>query len=91
MSNDVAELLSSPSNFAVVQMPGRQFPGVVMQGDTLNAAILSLQSVRRELRDDETVAELEIVLDQLVDARTHYEHTCASKGIALPYSHKPSS
>ena len=85
MSDSVAELLSAPTNFAVVQLPTRQFPGVVILGDTLNSAVLSLQSIRDELSNDELIAELDMVLDQLLAARTHYEKVCQSKSIELPY------
>jgi len=83
--SDEAALLSPPTNFAVVHLPGRRFPGVVMQGDTLNAAVISLEAVRSEIHDDELIAELNMVLDQLFDARTYYEKVCLEKGIELPY------
>ena len=40
--SDFAEVRSEPTNYAVVQLPGRQFPGVVFQGDTLHVLAHSL-------------------------------------------------
>jgi hypothetical protein len=31
-----AEILSHASNSGIVQMPGRKFPGIVIQGDSLS-------------------------------------------------------
>lgn len=35
MEDDRVKVLSRQSNAAVVRMPGRSFPGVVLQGDSL--------------------------------------------------------
>ncbi|MDM9385117.1 hypothetical protein QUB80_31155 [Chlorogloeopsis sp. ULAP01] len=34
-NTQIAEFLSHSSNAGIVQMPGRKFPGIVMQGDIL--------------------------------------------------------
>lgn len=82
------ELLSRPVNFAVVQLPERQFPGVVIQGDSLNGLVRQLQKIHGALSAEgfETlVAEIEDVQEQLSSALHHYEAVCAERGIALPY------
>jgi hypothetical protein len=85
----VAELLSPPTNSAVVQLPGRKFPGVVVQGDTLNALIMQLTRMRELLAANhlsELSEELEDLRDHLAGRRSHYEIVCASHGIGLPYT-----
>jgi len=87
MSNQV-ELLSRPVNFAVVQLPERHFPGVVVQGDTLNALLQQLIRMSELLAAsevEELAAEIETMREQLADAAKHYESVCESRGIVLPY------
>ncbi|MEG3086754.1 DUF6959 family protein [Sphingomonas sp. PB4P5] len=50
---DDLKLLSEPSNYAVVQLPGRPFPGVVFQADSLQALIADLHAVMAETDADE--------------------------------------
>ena len=83
-----ADLLSPPINYAVVQLPERKFPGVVVQGDTLH--ILQKQAVQMgQLLSAMDLAELAIEIEdlkeQLSEALTHFERVCADRGIALPY------
>lgn len=40
---DGAKLLSAPANYAVVHRPGRAFPGVVFQGDSLRNLVAELR------------------------------------------------
>lgn len=87
MSEQV-ELLSRPVNYAVVQLPERNFPGVVVQGDTLNALVQQLERMAGLLaasQVDELAAEIADMREQLLGAVTHYESVCVARGIALPY------
>lgn len=87
MSEEV-QLLSRPTNFAVVQLPGRTYPGVVMQGDSLHALVCRLKKVAdlsRAKEDDELAAEIEDIREPLLEALECYESVCAQRGIALPY------
>ena len=82
------ELLSLPINYAVVQLPERNFPGVVIQGDTLNALVQQLERMVGLLtanQTDELAAEIEDMREQLSDVVAHYESVCAKCGITLPY------
>lgn len=86
--SDEPKLLSPAFNFAVVQLPGRNYPGVVVQGDTLNRIVSSLARMERLLqaRDySELAGEIEILHEDLGDARSHYEKVCKRLGIDLPY------
>lgn len=86
------ELLSEPVNFAVVQLPERSYPGVVIQGDTLNGLVGRLEEIGDLVRSnrpedlDDLVAEVQMLQEQLSAARDFYEATCARRGIELPYS-----
>jgi hypothetical protein len=86
--SQAVQLLSRPTNFAVVQLPDRLHPGVVVQGDTLNGIVNQLSRMSELLltnQVDELSAELADLTETFSDARRHYEATCGARGIALPY------
>jgi hypothetical protein len=82
------KLLSNPGNYAVVQLPGRKFPGVVIQGDSLHSLVQNVDNLRQlanvgdvtEVRSG--LAELSELLGTVI---THYEAVCRECGIPLPY------
>lgn len=82
------EVFSDKTNQAMVRMPGRQFPGVVIQGDTLSMLYGHLKTVRdraartddEKLKDGATIAFR--MLDNLV---RHYERVLDEHNIEIPY------
>ncbi len=82
---DDPKLLSKPTNYAVVQLPGRAFPGVVFQGDSLNALIADLREVAVEIDADERDFALRDMIERLSGVQNNYERVLAEKGIPLPY------
>jgi hypothetical protein len=83
------ELLSSATNYAVVQLPGRRFPGVVIQGDSLHGILQRLAKLRELAithRDDEELAvgltNLHALLEGLPGAT---KRVCQERGIEVPY------
>lgn len=82
--NNSVKLLSSPVNFAVVQLPERQYPGVVVQGDTLLGFIQRLNRMRDLLasgNDEALLTEIEDLQEILSDALSFYEKTCQDHSI----------
>ncbi|WP_447746855.1 DUF6959 family protein [Variovorax boronicumulans] len=82
------ELLGRPVNFAVVQLPERNYPGVVIQGDTLNGLVRRLEEMKDLVKSnqlEDLTTEIEEMREQLSAARDYYEATCAERGIELPY------
>ena len=83
-----AELLSQPINFAIVQLPERQFPGVVVQGDTLHALTQRVEEMNEALRRGDLQELSDLIADvseQLSGAKEHYERVCTERGLSLPY------
>jgi hypothetical protein len=78
-----ARLLTPATNYAVVQLPGRNFPGVVVQGDSLNNLVSLLDGAL--LDESERMDLIAEALDILKGARNRYEETCVNAGIPLPY------
>jgi hypothetical protein len=86
---DPAILLTEPHNYAVVQLPGRRFPGVVFQGDSLHTLYLQIGNARKRASkgdDEELQIELDEIFQTLSEVVDHYERTCERNGIELPYS-----
>lgn len=82
------ELLSRPANYAVVQLPGRKFPGVVFQGDSLHSllqSITELCQLTEKYGDDGVAASLAELSESLSEVVQLYEKVCSDRGIPLPY------
>ena len=71
-------LLDGTTNAAIVQLPGRRFPGLVIQGDTLHELLRVAVS-----DDDDALVSLRDDLARFVD---HYRRVLDREGIALPWS-----
>jgi hypothetical protein len=70
----------------VLRMPGRRFPGVVMQGDTLSTLVSDAKEIVAELRvGNVPLDNAQYLADQLTAVLDHYARTLASAGIELPY------
>lgn len=73
-----AELFTDGSNYAVVRMPGRRFPGVVVQGDSLSIIRDQVALIRDAIRAEDfseasdtagfLLKDLDAVLLRYVDA-----------------------
>ena len=68
-----ARLLSAPTNFAIVQLPGRAFPGVVFQGDSLHSLVGDLRAAVEEADPEEKALALNDVIERLASVQNHYE------------------
>jgi hypothetical protein len=88
METKPLEVFSEASNLGIVRMPGRRFPGCVIQGDTLSILVHPAEVVLREtLRvNDEPLHEAARELyGDLRSRLDHYEEVLKSHGIELPY------
>ena len=85
-SMSTAKLLSEPTNYAVVHLPGRAFPGVVFQGDSLDSLIGEIEEAAAATDPDERTACLEDIIERLRAVQTHYETVLGREGMELPYS-----
>lgn len=79
------QLLTPPANYAVVQLPERQFPGVVFQGDSLNNLIAELEEAIAETDPVERAGAFKGIVDRLYAVRARYEDALKEAGINLPY------
>jgi hypothetical protein len=89
MPSDTAQILSHIPNSGIVQLPGRRFPGIVMQGDTLSNVFESAKFLLGEfkrLRDEERYYETFMFAEQLQEQLLHYEETLMRHGFGWPYT-----
>ena len=89
MASNTAQILSHIPNSGIVQLPGRRFPGIVMQGDTLSNVFDSASFLLAEfkrLRDEERYYETLMFTEQLQAQLVHYEETLRAQGMQLPYT-----
>lgn len=80
-----AKLLSAPTNYAVVQLPGRAFPGVVFQGDSLISMIGDIREAAKATDPDDRAFALNDLIERLEGIQKHYEAVLGREGIPLPY------
>jgi hypothetical protein len=78
-----AKVLSSEA--AVVQMPGRRFPGVVLQGDTIGSWSMRIQQITEiaeKIADPKLFALCNTLKQQITSARDDYNRVCAQSGMS---------
>jgi hypothetical protein len=76
------------SNSGVVQMPGRKFPGIVIQGDSLSNMFEGsrhcLQQAKQR-KDEDTYYEILMMAEMLQGHLLKYEATLTDLGLERPY------
>lgn len=89
--SDKASILHHATNAAVVQLPGRAFPGVVTQGDTLLSLLAALAEVRRTLHEGDMNAAkawIQFVEDRLGPQLRVYLSCADSLEAKLPFDRR---
>jgi len=73
------EVFSQAVNCGIVKMPGRRFPGVVMQGDSLYALYINAKRILKLTKtitsDSELIEEIKFLVDNLEGYVVNYERT----------------
>jgi hypothetical protein len=84
----LVELYSEPTNNAVMRIPGRKFPGVLVQGDSLRTLYLAADAVwRRAVKqgDNALTDEALTLRESLLEMIGGYEMVLAENQLPLPY------
>jgi hypothetical protein len=88
MRTELVEIYSDASNQAVLRHPGRRFPGVLIQGDTLSILYDEIRSALEadggKLSEDARI-DLEHIRDFLGGCLEGYKAALARHGIELPF------
>lgn len=85
------EVYSELSNLAVVKPPGRQFPGIVVQGDSLSTLCADAKELSQRMRklgiqDEELLYLAQGLQEELLARQLHYQAVLSEHGMALPYA-----
>jgi len=84
-----ALILSHVSNSAIVHLPGRKFPAVAIQGDSLSIMLSQAKSFAKfflNQKDEELYFEALDLAVKLQAHLTHYEEVLEKKGMTIPYA-----
>lgn len=82
------ELFTDGGNNAVVRMPGRQLPGVLVQGDSLSSIRSDIAEVRDACRAGDTAEALEaaeLLLENLDAILLRYTDALDRHGLRKPF------
>jgi hypothetical protein len=87
MRRQEVEVFSDQSNAVVIRHPSRQFPGCLIQGDSLYILLQSLAVVQSEadVLSEEAAGELADVIDSLSELLSNYKAALLGHNIALPF------
>jgi hypothetical protein len=88
MRREEVEVYSDQTNAAVMRHPGRKFPGVLIQGDTLNSLCTAADRVRVKgggVMDEESYLEFERLRGDLHGLPEHYKAVLAEQQVRLPF------
>jgi hypothetical protein len=84
------EVFSDTPNHAVIGVPGRRFPGSVIQGDSLSILCSEAKELSESIRasglqDEELLYLAQEHQQKLLGRLLHYQQVLAEHGIPLPY------
>jgi hypothetical protein len=92
MHAESVEIYSDATNGAVMRHPGRNFPGVLLQGDTLHTLCVAADAACEEARDvmsDEGFQRLNDLRRHLRSLLNHYKMVLSEHKLRLPFSESP--
>jgi hypothetical protein len=86
MRSELVEIYSDASNFAVMRHPGRRFPGMLVQGDSLHTLVTKADRLCAALEPGSEASEHARELRDNLRARLdHYKKVLGEHGIPLPF------
>lgn len=88
-AGDAAALLTPPHNYAVVQLPDRVYPGVVVQGDSLYMLWQSAQEVAEVAKGTPAEEDALYLSEELHSILRLYMRVLGQKKIPLPFNYIP--
>lgn len=81
-------MMTGQHNYAVLRLPGRRFPGVLVQGDALSVINREVQQALALLRGGDAAAaeeELVLVANHLAGLVDGYVRVLDAAGMPLPF------
>ncbi len=92
MEIEPLEVFARDSNYAVIKPPGRQYPGVVIQGDSLAILCRMAKNIAECARTTETknkdlLENIQELSNALIGRLLHYQEVLSRHEIDFPYVH----
>jgi predicted RNase H-like HicB family nuclease len=91
MDHKELEVFSEECNYGIVRMPGRHFPGCVLQGDSLSILLRCAErayAIALATKNSDLIDEIESLKESLKDRLQHYEQVLEAHGMDLPYARR---
>ncbi|WP_168564964.1 DUF6959 family protein [Crateriforma spongiae] len=90
MDTEPLEVFSRDSNYAVIKPPGRQYPGAVIQGDSLGILCRNALRIVARIDDGDTssddfLGDVEDLTNSLIDRILHYQSVLQEHDIDFPH------
>jgi hypothetical protein len=85
---ELVEVFSDAVNRWILRTPGRNFPGVVIQGDTLRNLYRNAKGVHalaQHHSDEDLLDEVDSLCGTLREMLVHYEQVLKAHDMELPY------
>jgi hypothetical protein len=91
LRTETVEVFSDATNAWVVRTPGRRFPALVIQGDTLSTIhddVLSVKAALDEGRQSDVREEIDWLEERLRGYLAYYQDVLDKRGCELPYANR---
>jgi hypothetical protein len=88
MNKEEVEIYSDTSNLAVMRHPEREFPGCLIQGDSLHSLLQDMREAKEELDSGNSEGASDIIdnlIENLSDRLEHYKKVLKEHGCELPF------
>ncbi len=88
MKKEEVEIYSDTSNLAVMRHPDREFPGSLIQGDSLHILLQNVKEAKEELISGDSNEAKEIlddVIEDLTYRLSHYKKVLKEHSLDLPF------
>lgn len=87
MREALTEIYSDKTNAAILRHPDRQYPGLLLQGDTLHILCYKMDLAMSKIdRNSASYEELNEVRNSIWDLKNHYKSVLVEHGIPMPFS-----
>jgi hypothetical protein len=91
MDHKELEVFSEECNYGIVRMPGRHFPGCVLQGDPLSILLRCAEqayAIALVTKNSDLIDEIESLKESLKNRLQHYEQVLEAHVMDLPYARR---
>lgn len=88
MKKELVEIYSDATNYAMIRHPGRRFPGILIQGDTLHTIVSNAERVKLALGKGDlkkATEEIDELVEGLRARLDHYKKVLLDHGLPLPF------